>query len=83
MIHHPRWIKENVSHVLKVLIVKSLRKVEWDMKKKLNLIQMINEYNVANKYDLIWQTYFMLKYPNQNIINEWIIITLENQSLKG
>jgi hypothetical protein len=37
---------------------------------------MINDYNVANKYYLIWQTYFMLKYLNQNIINKWIIITL-------
>jgi len=44
---------------------------------------MINDYNVANKYDLTWQTHSMLKYLNQNIIGEGLIITLKNQSLKG
>jgi len=52
-------------------------------KKVQNLIQMINDYNVVNKYDLTWQTHFMPKYINQNIIDEGIIITLKNWSLKG
>jgi hypothetical protein len=38
------------------------------LKRVSNLIQMINDYNVANKYDLTWQTHSMLKYLNQNII---------------
>jgi len=28
--------------------------------KSSNLIQTINNYHVENKYDLTWQTYFML-----------------------
>jgi len=36
-----------------------------------------------NKYDLTWQIHFILKCLNQNIIDEKIIITLKNQSLKG
>ena len=47
---------------------------------KSNLIQIINDFNVANKYDLIWQTHFILKCLNRNIINEEIIITLETFS---
>jgi hypothetical protein len=31
---------------------KSLRKVEWDLKKKSNLIQRIIDYGVENKHDL-------------------------------
>jgi hypothetical protein len=66
-----------------VLIVKSLYNVEWDLKRVSNLIQIINDYNVANKYDLTWQTHFVLKCLNRNIIDEGIIITLKNRSLKG
>ena len=33
---------------------------------------MINDYNIANKYDLKWQTHSMLKCLNQNIIDEFI-----------
>jgi hypothetical protein len=42
-----------------LLTEKTLAKVEWDLKKISNLIQMINDYYVENKHDLIWQTYFM------------------------
>jgi aspartate carbamoyltransferase regulatory subunit len=52
--------------------------VKWDLKRVSNLIQIINDYNVTNKYDLTWQTYSMLKCLNQNIIDEGIIITLRN-----
>jgi hypothetical protein len=44
-----------------VLIVKSLHKVKWDLKRVSNFIQMINDYNVVNKYDLTWQIHSMLK----------------------
>jgi hypothetical protein len=36
-----------------------------------------------NKYDLIRETHSILKYLNQNIIDEGIIITPKNRSLKG
>jgi hypothetical protein len=79
MIHHLRWIRKKCSICSQiVLIVKSLRKVKWDLKRVSNLIQIINDYNVTNKYDLTWQTYSMLKCLNQNIIDEGIIITLRN-----
>jgi len=31
---------------------KSLRKVEWDLKRILNLIQIINNYGIENKHGL-------------------------------
>jgi len=31
---------------------KSLRKMEWDLKRVLNLIQKINDYGVKNKHNL-------------------------------
>jgi hypothetical protein len=43
---------------------------------------MINDYNIANKYDLTWQTHSILKYLNRNIIDEVIIITPKNRSLE-
>jgi hypothetical protein len=43
-----------------LLIVKSLCQVELDLKRVLILIQIINDYNVENKYNLIGQTHFML-----------------------
>jgi len=60
-----------------VLIVKSLYNMEWDLKRVSNLIQIINDYNMANKYDLIWQTHFMLKCLNWNIIDEGIKLQWE------
>jgi hypothetical protein len=66
--------QERIHHMFSyyqiVLIVKSLRKVEWDLKRISNLIRRINDYNVANKYDLTWQMYFIVKCLNQNIIDE-------------
>jgi hypothetical protein len=41
------------------------------------MIQIINNYDVENKYDLTEQTNFMLKSSNQNILGEEIIITLK------
>jgi len=64
------------------VIVKSLRNMKLDLKRVSNLIQRINDYNVANKYHLTRQTNFMLKGLNQNIIDEGIIITLRNWSFK-
>ena len=59
-IHHPRWIrKKGFIYSQIVLIEKSLANIEWDLKKVSNIIQMINN-NIKNKYDLTWQTYFML-----------------------
>ena len=43
-----------------VLIVKSLLTVEWDLKRVSNPIQIINDYNIKNKYDLTDQTHSML-----------------------
>jgi hypothetical protein len=40
--------------------MKSLAKVEWDLKRVLNLIQIINDYIVENKNDLTKQIYFKL-----------------------
>ena len=47
-------------------------------KKTLNFIQIINNYGVDNMYGLIEQTHVILKYLNQNTIDERIIITLKN-----
>ena len=83
-IYHPRWIRKKYSVCFQlVLIVKSLYNAKWDLKRVSNLIQIINDYNVANKYDLTWHTHSMLKCLNRNIIDERIIITLRKQSLKG
>jgi hypothetical protein len=35
-----------------VLVMKFLRKVEWDLKRVLILIQIINNYSIENKYYL-------------------------------
>jgi hypothetical protein len=42
----------------------------------LNLIKKINNYGVKKKYNLTYQIHCMLKYLNQNFIDEGIIITL-------
>jgi hypothetical protein len=33
---------------------------QWNLKKNLNIIQMINDYSIENIYDLIKQTQSML-----------------------
>jgi hypothetical protein len=78
MIHHPRWIiKKYLTYCQIVLIVKLFNKVKWYLTRVSNLIQIINNYDVENKYDLTEQTNFMLKSSNQNILGEEIIITLK------
>lgn len=62
--------------------MKPLCMVKYDLKGVLNFIQRRNNCGVQNKYDLIFQTYFMLKYLNQNILNKRIIVTVRNQLLK-
>jgi hypothetical protein len=42
----------------------------------LNLIKKINNYGVKKKHNLTYQIHCMLKYLNQNFIDEGIIITL-------
>jgi virulence-associated protein VapD len=56
------WLKEDSSLYVNwrkystcsqiILIVKSLHKVKWDLKRDSNLIQRINYYTVESKYDL-------------------------------
>jgi len=57
-----------------ILTKKSLH----NMERVLNVILKINEYDVKNKYNLTEQTHYILKCLNQNILNEWRIVTLIN-----
>jgi len=64
------WLKEDSSLYVNwrkystcsqiILIVKSLHKVKWDLKRDLNLIQRINYYNVESKHDLSKYKHSML-----------------------
>jgi hypothetical protein len=47
------------------------------LKRVSNFVQVINDYEVENKYDLKEQIHSMLKYPNQKLLDEEIIITLK------
>jgi hypothetical protein len=52
-IHHPMWIRKKCSICSQIVLTKkSLAKVEWDLKRVSNLIQMINDYYIKSKYYL-------------------------------
>jgi len=65
-----KWLKEDSSLYVNwrkystcsqiILIVKSLHKVKWDLKRDSNLIQRINYYNVESKHDLSEYKHSML-----------------------
>jgi len=47
------------------------------LKRVSNLVQVINDYEVENKYNLKEQIHSMLKYPNKKLLDEEIIIILK------
>ena len=64
-----------------ILNEKSLAKMKWDLKRVLNFIQTINNYYIEQTWFNMADTPHALML-NSNIIDERILITLKNRSLK-